>query len=94
MTRDFKKSLQFKATAGNKKAAHSVMSVCIVDAVIESLLGYEMNDSGEKIIKRIRKGNTLQEKQSELSLKAANGDMKAAFELLESFSSEINKSKS
>jgi hypothetical protein len=89
MTRDYKKSVSAKATAGDKKAALDVLKLLNVDLTIEKLLGYEMSEDGRRIIKRVRTGKTLQEQQSKLALEAANSSIEAAEKLLESFANEI-----
>lgn len=89
MTKDYKKSVSAKATAGDKKAAIDVLKMLRVDCSIEKLLGYEMSEDGKRIIKRVRTGKTLVEQQSKLALEARNGSIEATKKLLESFASEI-----
>ena len=90
MTRDYKKLVSAKATAGDKKAALDVIKLLNVDLTIEKLLGYEMSEDGRRIIKRVRTGKTRQEQQSNLALEAKNGSIEAAKKLLDSFANEIS----
>jgi hypothetical protein len=63
-----------------------VMKELTTQATIERLLGYEKNDEG-KIVKRVR--SKAQQQEATLLKRAADGDIKAADELLKLFSKEL-----
>lgn len=69
----------------SNKLARLVMQEMIVRATIEKLLGYERNDSGTRIIKRVRKPNP----ETDLILAAGEGDVNAAEKLLKSWTKNI-----
>jgi hypothetical protein len=83
-TRDYKSRTRIKSTFGNKLKASEVMCLMILDGIVEKALGYEMNDSGSKIIKRRRPN--AQSEECSLAIQASNGDLNAARTLLERMS--------